>query len=75
MRLGSGPLAWLEQVKADGKSLWLNGPAIEPARFPPVQNSKHLLRSLYVDLALRGKGRTDVEEVRGEILHGLEALD
>jgi hypothetical protein len=67
--------AWLDQLKADGRRLWQNGPAIDPARFPPVQNSKDLLRSLYVDLALRGKDRPTVEEIRGEILHCLEALD
>jgi hypothetical protein len=67
--------AWMEQLKADGKRLWQNGPAIDPARFPPVQNSKDLLRSLYVDLALRGQDRPAVEEIRGEILRCLEALD
>ncbi len=64
--------AWLDQLEADGKRLWQNGPAIDPARFAPVQNGKDLLRSLYVDLA-RGHGQA-VEEIRAQILRCLDEL-
>ncbi len=66
--------AWLGTVQEDGKRLWQNGPAIDPDRFPGVQNAKDLLRSLYVGLALRGREQPNVEAVRAEILRCLEAL-
>lgn len=66
--------AWLAAVQEDGKRLWQNGPAIDPGRFPGVQNAKDLLRSLYVGLELRGRERANVEAVRAEILRCLEAL-
>ena len=66
--------AWLAAVQEDGKTLWANGPAIDPARFPNVQNAKDLLWSLYVGLGLRGREQAGVEAVRVEILRCLEAL-
>jgi hypothetical protein len=66
--------AWLAALQEEGKRLWENGPVIDPDRFPGVQNGKDLLRSLYVDLALRSPNQPAVEEVRSEILRCLEAL-
>jgi uncharacterized protein DUF2785 len=66
--------AWLAAIQEDGKRLWQNGPAIDPGRFPGVQNAKDLLRSLYVGLALRGREQPSVEVARVEILRCIEAL-
>lgn len=66
--------AWLGPIREDGKRLWENGPAIDPGRFPGVQNAKDLLRSLYVGLGIRGHEQPTVEAVRTEILRCLEAL-
>ena len=66
--------AWLGAFQADGKALWAHGPAIDPARFPGVQNAKDLLRSLYVGLSLRGRDQPAIEAVRAEILGCLETL-
>ena len=64
---------WLAAIQEDGAAL-ADGPAIDPGKFPGVQNAKHLLRSLYADLALRGPEQPDVEPVRVEIQRCLEAL-
>jgi hypothetical protein len=66
--------AWLAAIQDDGKRLWENGPAIDPGRFPGVQNAKVLLLSLYAGLALRGSAHPEVEPARVEILRCIDAL-
>lgn len=43
--------AWVGNVDADRKALWARAPAIDPARFPAVQNTLDVLRATFVALS------------------------
>ena len=65
--------AWLAGITARRTALWASAPAIDPAKYPEVQNLKMILRSAYVALAADadpGQGK----EAAGMLLRTLKAL-
>ena len=43
--------AWIADVVAAHKGLWAQAPAIDPAKFVPVENNKRVMRAVFVALS------------------------
>ena len=65
--------AWLSTIPPRYKMLWANAPAVDPERFPKVENLKLVLRAAYVALSL-DKDPAPGKEAAAAILATLRAM-
>ena len=63
--------AWAGTWVARHRDLWKGGPAIDPTRYPPLENAKHVMRALVVAISLELKPPAPADATR---LHLLRAL-
>ena len=66
--------AWLGRWEDEHKSLWANGPHIEPARFVPLENAKQMLRGLHAALAMERAPTPQGDAVRAAVLAALARM-
>jgi hypothetical protein len=70
-----GPFeAWTARWVEDHKTLWANGPQVDPARFARVENARQLLRSLAAILAMEQAPTATGERARAASLAALARM-
>lgn len=66
--------AWLATIPPRRAALWANAPAIDPAKFPEVQNLTLILRAAHAALSLAANAPPQAVAARASMLETLRAL-